>query len=145
MSWGLGWECVSHCYFDNLRKTMAKHFQTQLVRRFGGYTIAIITVHAPDLHMWPSPGRWPYSKCSKIVEVGWGCSCWELKPYHRDSLWRNSKGKRHRFVSVCQRIWLVMFRNLFIFGLLRLQIKARQEIPEFLTANLYRYTFIRWG
>ena len=36
---------------------MAKHFQTQLVRRFGGYTIAIITAHAPGLHMWPSPGR----------------------------------------------------------------------------------------
>ena len=29
--------------------------------------------HAPDQHIWPSPGPGPDSKCSKIVEI-W-CSC----------------------------------------------------------------------
>ena len=33
--------------------------------------------HTPGQHMWPNPGPWPNSKCSKTVEVG--CSCSELK------------------------------------------------------------------
>ena len=31
-----------------------------------------------------------------------------------------------------------------ICGLLKLNIKARQDIPEFLTANLYRYMLLHW-
>ena len=47
-------------------KTMAKPFQALK-----------ITASAPGQHMWPNPGPWPNSKCSKTVEVG--CSCSELK------------------------------------------------------------------
>ena len=33
-------------------------------------TVAIITAHAPGLHMWPSRGPLSHSKYSKTVEVG---------------------------------------------------------------------------
>ena len=61
------WATVFQYFRQFNEKTMAKPFQTTLLR---GYTMAIITAHAPlaRQHMWPSPGPWPYSK-----EVR--CSC----------------------------------------------------------------------
>ena len=56
---------------------MAKPFQALLLL---SYTIAIITAHEPDQHMWPSQGPWPYSNslqvlqfASKTVKVRYSC------------------------------------------------------------------------
>ena len=54
---------------------------TRPVETLGGYTLAIITVHNPGLHILASLGAWPDSECSKTVEVG--CSCSDLKLYQR--------------------------------------------------------------
>ena len=56
-----------------------------------GYTIAKITVHAPGQHMWLSPGPWPYSECSKTVEVK-GQKTLSARDHH----WRILRKKDYR-------------------------------------------------
>ena len=62
-------------YFRQFKKKQRPStFVTFALRLYNSYNHA----HEPGLHMWPTPGPGPDSKCSKTVEVG--CSCSKLKP-----------------------------------------------------------------
>ena len=71
--------------WDNSRKNYGHAFLLL------GYTIAKITVHAPGQHMWLSPGPWPYSECSKTVEVK-GQKTLSARDHH----WRILRKKDYR-------------------------------------------------
>ena len=47
-------------YFQQFRKCSCE--------QLGGYTIAIITAHAPAQHIWASPCPWPVSKPGKCSQ-----------------------------------------------------------------------------
>ena len=65
-----------HCWplfssiLKNSRKTMGQApFVTFAPRLYKSDYNHYNHAHAPGLHMWPSPGPWPDSKCSKTAEV----------------------------------------------------------------------------
>ena len=61
-------------------RQMAKPFEAKLLR---GYTIAVITAHAPSLHTWLSPGRSPRKKFKKKNRVWRHCGpeCSNIKAW----------------------------------------------------------------
>ena len=71
---------VFSVFSNNQGKTMAKPFQALLLR---GYTIAIITAHAPDPHLWPRQGPGPYSTVQvEKFRLGEGCLSRLVKTYN---------------------------------------------------------------
>ena len=80
--------------FENLRKNNGQaSFVAFALRLYNSYNHS----HAPGLHMWPSHGPEPDSKCSKRMEVG--CSCQELKPCQTKKLTDEIQEKNYRVCS----------------------------------------------
>ena len=92
---------------------------------------------------WPACGRWPYSKCFKIVEVG--CSCWELKSYHRDSHWRIRKEKGIRSYQSAKEYDRSCFATLYPYLTCRISFSdcsGCRSRPDKIYPNSWRQTFI---
>ena len=98
--WGLKNPLAWPSFFKYFRQFKEKQrpstFVTFALRIYNSYNHAHAPGSSPSL--WPSPGPWPDSKCSKTVEVRYWC--YELKHCQRRS--PLTKSKREKMIE-----WLV--------------------------------------